>query len=115
MTRVKSILTIWPTRATRQTSSDANSSSEPKYHARLTAKVKKAEDQDPSIDDDDGSCSTGQTAQGTGAANGLQPMVKQPKRDRVRSVLRKMVPGAGIMVGVAVLIERILEIVVNVS
>lgn len=41
--------------------------------------------------------------------------VKQRKRDRIGIVLRKMLPGAGFLAGVAVVGERIWEVVENAS
>jgi hypothetical protein len=44
-----------------------------------------------------------------------QPGDKQRKRDRVRSMFRKILPGAGFIVGLAFVGERIWEVVENVS
>lgn len=102
-------------RAAKQISLNAQSFNEPKDHAKSTAKVNNAEMKEPSIHDGNVSRPSGQTVTGTGVADGVQPRLEQRKRDKLRSVVRKMVPGAGIAVGMAVLVERILEIVVNVS
>lgn len=103
------------TQATKHSKLYARASRESTNDNKLSAKVKGARDQEDSNEKRNDRSSDTQLASESGIDDDAQPIAKQRRRDRVRSVLRKMVPGAGIAVGTAVLVERILEIVVNVS
>lgn len=64
-------------------------------------------------------CNSGSFATPMGAddqtADGAGQETKRRKRDRVMYVLRKMLPGAGVVTGLTLLGERIWEIVENVE
>lgn len=59
--------------------------------------------------------SSTQTTEDSGESAVHQPKEKQRKRDKVGSTVRKMLPGAGFVAGLAFAGERIWEIVENVS
>jgi hypothetical protein len=54
-----------------------------------------------------------QSTESSAEIRNCQPGDKQRKRDRVRSMFRKILPGAGFIVGLAFVGERIWEIVEN--
>jgi hypothetical protein len=56
-----------------------------------------------------------QSTESSGDTTAHQPGERKRKRDKVGSALRKMLPGAGFIAGLAFVGERIWEIVENVS
>jgi hypothetical protein len=56
-----------------------------------------------------------QSTESSGETKSRQPGEKKRKRDRAGSMLRKMLPGAGFIAGLAFVGERIWEVVENVG